>query len=63
MNKIRVFHKIDNLEIISKLMNSVAKQCGCLVKYSADEGCLRFYGDRKLRRHIAEATLSFFQGS
>ena len=61
MNKVRVFHKIDNLEIISKLMNSVAKRCDCRVKYSPEDGCLHFYGDQGYQRHIAEETLSFFQ--
>lgn len=63
MNKVRIVQKIDNLEIISKLMNSVAKQCNCRVKYSPEKGCLRFYGDQTCKKYIAEQTLSFFQAA
>jgi hypothetical protein len=63
MNKIRVLRKINNLEIISKIMNSVAKQCDCRVRYDAEMGALHFDGDREYRKYIAEQTLSFFRAA
>jgi hypothetical protein len=63
MKSLRVVHKINNLEILSKLMNSVAKQCDCRVKYSPEDGRIRFFGNSDYRKYIAEQTLSFFQGN
>jgi hypothetical protein len=60
MNKIRIFQKSNNLEIISKIMNSVAKQCDCRIRYDAETGLIQFDGDREYRKYIAEETLSFF---
>ncbi len=60
MNKIRILRKSTNLEIISKIMNSVAKQCDCRVRYDAEMGVILFDGDREYRKYIAEQTLSFF---
>ena len=61
MNQIRVFRHINNLEIISKIMNSVAKQCGCRVKYDAKQKAICFYGDTDCQQYIAEQTLDFFR--
>ena len=61
MNQIRIFQEINNLEIISKIMNSVAKQCGCRVRYNADAGAIYFYGDAGYQEYIAEQTLAFFR--
>jgi hypothetical protein len=63
MDKLRVVYKINNLEIISKLMNSVAKRCNCRVKYIPEDGSIRFYGDKAYRKYIAEQTLAFFQAA
>jgi hypothetical protein len=63
MEQVHIVHKVNNLEIISKLMNSVAKQCGCRVKYCAEDGCIRFYGDTACQKYIVEETLSFFQAA
>lgn len=63
MEQVQIVHKINNLEIISKLMNSVAKQCGCRVKYNPDSGRIRFYGDDSCQKYIVEETLSFFQAA
>jgi hypothetical protein len=60
MNKIRILEKSNNLEIISKIMNSVAKQCDCRIRYDAETGSIQFHGDRAYRKYIAEETLSFF---
>jgi hypothetical protein len=61
MEKVQIVCQINNLEIISKLMNSVAKQCGCRVKYNPDDGGIHFFGDTSCRKYIVEETLSFFQ--
>ena len=61
MEQIHVIRKINNLEIISKLMNSVAKQFNCRVTYNPADGCLRFSGEETYRKYIVEQTLSYFQ--
>jgi hypothetical protein len=61
MNKIRIFQKSNNLEIISKIMNSVAKQCDCRVRYDAKMGAIHFDGNSEYQKYIAEQTLSFFR--
>ena len=61
MKQFKIVNQVDNLEIISKLMNSVAKQCGCRVKYSPEEKSLKFYGDKAYRKYIVEETLAFFR--
>ena len=63
MKEIHIIRKINNLEIISKLMNSVAKQCDCRVKYSPEDKSIRFYGDTDLQQYITEQTLSFFKAA
>jgi hypothetical protein len=63
MEAIRVIKKVDNLEILCKLMNSVAKQCDCRIKYNSEKGGLCFYGDAACQKYIAETTLSFFCAS
>lgn len=63
MNKIRILRKINNLEIISKIMNSVAKQCDCRVRYDEEMGEIHFDGDGEYRKYIAEQTLSFFRAA
>ncbi len=60
MEQVRIVRHINNLEIISKLMNSVAKQCGCRVKYNPEDGGLHFFGDASYQKYIVEETLSFF---
>lgn len=63
MDKIRIVRQVNNLEIISKLMNSVARQCDCRVKYSAKDKSIKFYGDADLQKYITEQTLSFFKAA
>ena len=63
MEEIRIVRKVNNLEIISKLMNSVAKQCDCRVKYNREDGSIHFYGDTALQKYITEETLSFFKAA
>ena len=61
MRKIPIVHHINNLEVLTKLLNSVARKYGCHVEYIADENRLRFIGDHACCRHIAEETLALFQ--
>lgn len=61
MEQIQVRHMVNNMEIICKLMNSVAKQCGCQVKYHSQSGTLQFSGDPDCRKYIVEETLSYFR--
>lgn len=61
MNQIRIFKQISNLEIISKIMNSVAKRCDCRIRYDAEEDAIHFDGDAVYQKYIAETTLSFFR--
>lgn len=53
-------NKITNMEIISKLLDSAAKNYDCRVKYNKDSQTIHFYGDKTYQRHIAEEVLSFF---
>ncbi len=61
MSGLEVKHKINNLEIIAKLMNSVAVKYNCSVKYNAGLNRLDFKGDKRCRREIAEATIGLFK--
>jgi hypothetical protein len=61
MEAVRIIKKVNNLEIIEKLLNSVAKQCDCRVAYNEQTGVLNFYGDTSCKQYIAEQTLSFFR--
>lgn len=63
MEQVRIVRHINNLEIISKLMNSVAKQCGCRVKYNPEDGGIHFFGDAGCQKYIVEETLAFFQAA
>ncbi len=63
MSTIPVIQRVNNLEILSKLMNSVAKQCDCRVKYDKIGNRLRFSGDAAFRKHIAEETMGFFRSA
>lgn len=61
MEHIRINRRINNLEIISKLMNSVAKRYGCRIKYDPSDRSLKYYGETSYQKYIAQETLSFFQ--
>lgn len=63
MEHLRFVTKSKNLEIISKLMNSVAKQYGCKVTYCDATDSIHFHGRADYRRHITEETLSFFKAA
>jgi hypothetical protein len=60
MNEIPVVVKNKNLEILAKMINSVAEKYECHVAYIDDENRLEFHGDGDCCRHIAEETLALF---
>ena len=63
MNEIPINRRVNNLEILCKLMNSVAKQCDCRVKYNPTDNVLCFSGDASFRKYIAEQTLDIFRAA
>lgn len=60
MKEIPIIRKVNNMEIISKLLNSVAKRCDCRVTYNPTEGLLVFSGDTSYQKYITEKAISFF---
>ncbi len=58
-----VFHIVHidmNLEILTKLLNSVARKYDCRIEYLAEENRLRFHGDQGCCRKVTEETLALF---
>jgi len=49
-----------NLEILAKMINSVAVKYECRVEYIDDEDRLEFHGDRDCCRQITAETLALF---
>ena len=60
MHKIPIVYKNKNLEILTKLLNSVAKKYGCTVEYVEENESIRFSGGVDCCRHVTEETLAFF---
>ena len=63
MSVLKVHHRNQNLELVSKIMNSVAIKYECRVKYNPEANALDFSGDIQLRRFIAEETLAVLRGA
>lgn len=63
MSVVKVNRVDRNLELVSKIMNSVAVKYDCRVRYNRDTHVLDFSGDERLRRFIAEETLAFLRNS
>jgi hypothetical protein len=59
-DKVPIIYKNVNLEILTKLLNSVAKRYGCTVKYIAEDNRIAFSGDSDCCRHVTEEALAFF---
>lgn len=62
MSIIRIHHKNNNIELISKLMNSVAVKYDCRVKYHPETGAVCFQGNDACKSFIAEETVKLFRG-
>ena len=60
MNKLYIASKNVNLEIIAKLLNSVAEKYGCHVRYEKQENSLKFMGEENAWGHIIEELMEFF---
>jgi len=60
MSKIPIIIKNSNLEILTKIINSVAEKYDCHIDYISKENRLEFHGDKDCCRHITEETLTIF---
>ncbi len=60
MEPLKVNQTVNNKEILSKLLNSVAVKCDCRVKYNLENDAIVFSGDEIYKRHIVEETVRFF---
>ena len=60
MNKLYIASKNVNIEVIAKLLNSVAEKYGCYVRYDHRENSLKFIGDEDYWKHIVEEVMEFF---
>ena len=60
MNEIPIVVRNKNLEILARMINSVAEKYECHVEYLDDENRLEFHGDQDCCRHITEETLALF---
>lgn len=60
MNALKINRRVNNLKIISKLMDSVAKRYHCRVRYDAARNRLDFEGDPEVRRHVIEQSMAYF---
>ena len=60
VNRLRIAIKNVNLEIIAKILNSVARKYGCWVRYLPRENRLKFIGDHACFQPIVEEMLAFF---
>lgn len=59
-SKLCIAFKNQNLEIIAKIINSVACKYDCSVRYVAEENRLKFAGDKKCFRPIVEEMMAAF---
>ena len=57
MSVIRIHRKSENLEIFTKLLNSVAAKYDCRVKFNPGSRQVRFFGDDALKPHVISETL------
>ncbi len=60
MDTVKINHKSKNLELVSKLMNSVATKYDCSVKYHDESGTIQFTGDESYKPYIAQETMGIF---
>jgi hypothetical protein len=61
MSAIRINRKIDNLEIMAKLLNSVATNYGCRVRYNSSSRQMQFVGEDAYKPHVIEETLNLLR--
>ena len=63
MSVFKINRKSTNLELVSKLMNSVAVKYNCRVRYNPETETVCFNGNDACRSFIAEETLNLFSGA
>ena len=62
MSIIKINCKSNNIELVSKLMNSIAIKYDCRVKYNSETETVCFSGNNACKSFIAEETLNLFNG-
>jgi hypothetical protein len=60
IDELYIASKNVNLEIVAKLLNSVAEKYDCCVRYDQKKNSLEFFGDDAYWRHIVEEVLALF---
>ena len=60
MGVIKINRKNNNVEVVSKLMDSVCSKYDCSVKYDSENGTVDFQGDEIYKAFIAEETMNLF---
>mgnify|MGYP006271287973 CR=1 FL=1 len=58
---IHIRRKNQNLELVSKLMDSVCNKYDCSVTYDSESGTLNYHGDEAFKSQIAEETMNLFR--
>ncbi|MFP4389502.1 MAG: hypothetical protein ACLFRG_13330 [Desulfococcaceae bacterium] len=58
---IQVRRKNQNLELVSKLMDSVCAKYDCSVTYHSESDTIHFHGDETFKAHVAEETMNLFR--
>lgn len=58
MSAIRINRRSNNLEILAKLLNSVAANYDCRVKYHPGRRQVQFFGTETCKTHVIEETLN-----
>ena len=61
MSAIRINRKNDNLEIMAKLLNSVAANYDCRVKYNSSSRQVQFVGEEVYKPYVIEETISLLK--
>ena len=61
MNVFKINTRNYNLELISKLMNSVARKYNCRIQFDDHNHRMRFSGHERYQQSIVEETLQLFE--
>ena len=56
MSAIRINWQNSNLEILSKLLDSIAAKYNCRVKYDSSRRKMTFFGTEACKSHVIEET-------
>lgn len=61
MNTLKINYLNNNAEILSKILNSVARKYDCQVRFDAQQGRVSYVGDPTLKCFIVEEAREMFQ--